>query len=139
MKILFLCVENSARSQMAEGIARKIFGNTADIQSAGSNPSRVHPLAVEVMKEQGVDISQQWSKSIDSIHMGDIDLVITLCAEEICPYLGGNIQRQHWPFPNPTPAAFSRAEQIERFRTIRDQLTQKILELKKTICPEARN
>jgi arsenate reductase len=90
MKILFLCVENSARSQIAEGIAKKIFGNMADIQSAGSNPSKVHPLAIEVMKEHGIDISGQKSKSIDKIDMADIDWVITLCAEEICPYLGGH-------------------------------------------------
>ncbi len=133
MKILFLCVENSARSQMAEGIARKIFGNTADIQSAGSNPSRVHPLAIQVMKEQGVDISQQWSKSIDSINTADIDWIITLCAEEVCPYLGGKVQKQHWPFPNPTHSASSAEEQLERFRAIRDELTRKILEFQRTI------
>ncbi len=142
MKILFLCVENSARSQMAEGIARKIFGNSADIQSAGSNPGRVHPLAIEVMKEQGIDISRQWSKSIDNINTADIDWVITLCAEEVCPFLSGNVQKQHWPFPNPTNNASSMEEQLKRFRSImeeqlkrfrsiRDQLTQKILEFEK--------
>lgn len=133
MKILFLCVENSARSQMAEGIARKIFGDTAHIQSAGSNPGRVHPLAIEVMKEQGIDISQQWSKSIDSVNTADIDWVITLCAEEVCPYLAGKVQKQHWPFPNPTASDSSTEEQLSRFRAIRDQLTQKILEFKKTV------
>lgn len=133
MKILFLCVENSARSQMAEGIARKIFGNTADIQSAGSNPSRVHALAIQVMKEQGVDISQQWSKSIDSINTADIDWVITLCAEEVCAYLGGKVQKKHWPFPNPTDSASSTEEQLKRFRAMRDELTRKILEFQRTI------
>ena len=136
MKILFLCVENSARSQMAEGIARKIFEDTADIQSAGSNPGRVHPLAIEVMKKQGIDISQQWSKSIDSIGTTDINWVITLCAEEVCPYLGGNVQKQHWPFPNPTSSASSTEEQLKRFRAIRDQLAQKILGFEKTIHAE---
>ena len=133
MKILFLCVENSARSQMAEGIARKIFGDAADIQSAGSNPGKVHPLAIEIMKEQGIDISPQWSKSIDSINTIDIDWVITLCAEEVCPYLGGNVQKQHWPFPKPTNSVSSMEEQLKRFRDIRDQLTQKILEFEKTV------
>ena len=130
MKILFLCVENSARSQMAEGIAKKIFGNTADIQSAGSNPSRVHPLAIKVMAEKGIDISDQWSKSVDEINLDDINWVITLCAEEICPYLEGNVQTQHWPLSNPTHNFSSDNEKLEIFRSIRDQLTQKILEFK---------
>ncbi len=118
---------------MAEGIAKKIFGNLADIQSAGSNPSRVHPLAIEVMKEKGMDISQQKSKSIESIDTADMDWAITLCAEEICPYLGGRAQKQHWPFPNPTDGIFSKEEQLKKFRMIRDQLTQKIEAFKRSL------
>lgn len=89
MKILFLCVANSARSQIAEGLAKELFGARAEIESAGSMPSgKVQPWAVEVLKEDGIDISRNFSKSFEHISpkfVVGLDYVITLCAEEICP------------------------------------------------------
>src|SRR5690348_5318960 len=99
--ILFMCVANSARSQMAEALARTIFGDRARVQSAGSQPSRVNPDAIEVMSELGIDLSGQASKSVDSIDPAGIDTVITLGAEELCPVFLGNARRHHWPIPDP--------------------------------------
>jgi arsenate reductase len=95
--ILFLCVANSARGQMAEGLARSIFGDDVTVMSAGSEPATVNPYAIEAMAEIGVDISGHRSKSIDEIDVGAIDLVVTLCAEEVCPVLPGRVRRLHWP------------------------------------------
>jgi arsenate reductase len=85
MRILFLCVANSARSQMAEGLARRLFGAKAEVMSAGSAPVGLNPFAVEAMAEVGIDISGHRSKSVDEIDPGSLDMVITLCAEEVCP------------------------------------------------------
>lgn len=101
MRILFLCVANSARSQMAEGLARHRFGNRADVASAGSMPTRPNPYAIEAMAELGIDISGHTSKSVDTMNAADFDFVITLCAEEICPMLPGTAQRLHWPIDDP--------------------------------------
>src|SRR3546814_9614205 len=88
-RILFLCVANSARSQMAEGLTRYLLGDRATVMSAGSAPSRVNPYAVEAMAEIGIDISGHRSKSVDDIDPAEVDLVVTLCAEEDCPVLPG--------------------------------------------------
>ena len=125
--ILFLCVANSARSQMAEGLAREIFGARAVVQSAGSQPSRVSPYAIDVMREIGIDLSGHTSKSVDSIDPGNIDTVITLCAEEVCPVFLGRALRLHWPFPD--PAAAPDAEKPQRFREIRDAIAARLPEL----------
>ena len=87
--VLFLCVANSARSQMAEGIARALAPPSVKISSAGSRPSRVNPLAVKVLAEIGVDISGQTSKSVDDVPAADVDAVVTLCADEVCPVFLG--------------------------------------------------
>jgi arsenate reductase (thioredoxin) len=100
-KMLFLCVANSARSQMAEGLARRQFGTDVEVLSAGSRPSRVNPYAIEAMSEIGIDIRGHHSKSVDDVDTGSVDLVITLCAEEACPILPGRVQRLHWPSPDP--------------------------------------
>lgn len=83
--MLFLCVANSARSQMAEGLARKLFGSRISVQSAGSEPSKVNPYAIEVTREVGVDLSAHSSKSVQTIDAASVGTVITLCAEEVCP------------------------------------------------------
>ena len=103
-RILFLCVANSARSQMAEGLARRIFGDRSEVISAGSQPSKVNPYAIEAMAEIGIDISGHRSKSVDAIDPAGIDLVITLCAEEICPVFPGRLRRLHWPISDPASA-----------------------------------
>jgi arsenate reductase (thioredoxin) len=99
--ILFLCVANSARSQMAEGLARHMLGPDVTVLSAGSAPSSVNPHAVEAMAELGIDISGQHSKSVEEIDVKALDLVVTLCAEEVCPVLPGWVRRLHWPIPDP--------------------------------------
>lgn len=126
INILFLCVANSARSQMAEGIGRELLTGIAHVSSAGSMPSKVNPMAIEVLKEINIDISHQRSKSVDSINKENIDMVITLCAEEICPLFPGNIKRLHWPMLDPVDPNYSPEEQLNSFRKIRDDLINKI-------------
>lgn len=126
MNILFLCVGNSARSQMAEGIAKKLLQGTGHIQSAGTQPKPIHPLAIQVMSEIGIDISQQKSKSIDDINPDKIDYVITLCAEEACPIFLKAINQLHWPFPDPSRAEGTEEEKLQAFRDIRNGLYDKI-------------
>ena len=126
--LLFLCVANSARSQMAEGLARRRFGDRVRVQSAGSEPSRLNPLAVEVMKEAGIDISGQRSKPVDEIAPGDVDLVITLCAEEVCPAYLGAAQRLHWPLPDPAAPAGADVQR-QRFRETRDEIARRLDDL----------
>ena len=104
MKILFLCVANSARSQLAEGIARHLFEARAEIQSAGSQPSKVNPFAARALKEVGIDISKHYSESVDDLTPGflaHLDYVITLCSEEVCPILVSKAKKLHWPLPDP--------------------------------------
>src|SRR5215216_1013626 len=103
--LLFLCVANSARSQMAEGLARAKFGDRVRVQSAGSEPSRVNPLAIEALREIAIDISSYASKSVDTIDPASVDLVITLCAEEVCPMGLAGVPRIHWPLPDPAGPA----------------------------------
>lgn len=127
-RILFLCVANSARSQMAEGLAKVRFDTSRTVQSAGSMPSKVNPYAVEVMRELGIDVSDQHSKSVDSIDPTSVDTVITLCAEEVCPVYLGHVERLHWPIADPASddPSLSRPEMLARFRVARDQLRQRI-------------
>lgn len=99
--VLFLCVANSARSQLAEGLARARFGDRVRVQSAGSRPSRVHPCAIAVMAERGIDLASHTSKSVESIDPASVDLVVTLCAEEVCPVYLGAAPRLHWPIDDP--------------------------------------
>lgn len=128
MNILFLCVANSARSQMAEGLARKIFGANASVQSAGSAPSKVNPFAIQAMKEVGIDISCHHSKSVDTIDLKKVDLVITLCADEVCPIVPGKTQKLHWPFKDPAGVGNSDAEALQAFREVRNQIEKAIKE-----------
>jgi len=131
-RILFLCVANSARSQMAEGLARKILGERAEVSSAGSNPASVNPHALEVMAEIGIDITGQCSKSVDTIDLSGLDLVVTLCAEEVCPVLPGHIRRLHWPIADPAAEASDaeapahKSAPQARFRAARDLIKEKI-------------
>lgn len=122
--ILFLCVANSARSQMAEGLARAMFAPTVRVQSAGSKPATVNPYAIEVMREIGIDLSGHHSKSVDTIDPASVDLVITLCAEEVCPVFLGKVPRLHWPIPDPASndPTLTPEQMRQRFRTARDQI-----------------
>ena len=129
--VLFLCVANSARSQMAEGLGRMIFGQRIPVQSAGSTPSSVNPYAIEVMRELGVDLSTHHSKSVDTIDPTAIGTVITLCAEEVCPVFLGKVRRLHWPIPDPASmdSNLSREDMLARFRTARDTIRNKLQRL----------
>ena len=120
--LLFLCVANSARSQMAEALARDLFKENARVQSAGSQPSSLNPSALEVLAELGLDASTQYSKSVHTIDPASVDTVITLCAEEVCPVFLGKAERLHWPFPDPAEAGLDREECLARFREVRDAL-----------------
>lgn len=127
--ILFLCVANSARSQLAEGLARRIFGDRAAIESAGSEPSgKVQPWAVEILKEDGIDISKNWSKSVDQLSpdfLAKLDYVITLCAEEVCPTLPSRAKRLHWPIKDPANASPEQKENA--FRVAKLEIRNKLL------------
>lgn len=133
MKILFMCVANSARSQIAEGLAKKIFPSF-EIKSAGSRPGKLNPNAVAVMKEIGIDITKQYSKPMGDLPLSFInhlDYVITLCAEEVCPSLMVKAKKLHWPFPDPaTNDALTDHEVLKRFRQTRDCIFNKLQEFK---------
>jgi arsenate reductase len=126
--ILFLCVANSARSQMAEGLARAHFGDRVRVQSAGSDPSRVNPFAIRAMAEIGIDLTTHTSKSVQTIDPASIDLVVTLCSEEVCPVFLGSARRLHWPLPDPDRKheSLSDEERLEHFRIAREQLRRRI-------------
>lgn len=124
--VLFLCVANSARSQMAEGIARALAPASVTISSAGSQPSRLNPLAVKALAEIDIDISGQFSKSVNDIPPDDVDAVITLCAEEVCPVWLGKATRLHWGLPDPAHAGTSEDERLQAFRNVRDELRQRL-------------
>ncbi len=128
MNLLFLCVANSARSQMAEGLARQLFKDNAKIQSAGSNPSMINPFAVKALAELGIDASKQYSKSVRDIDLSGVDLIITLCAEEVCPVVPAKIRRLHWPVEDPAGKGVTAEEKLGAFRKARDEIKQKLEE-----------
>ncbi|MBF0493303.1 MAG: arsenate reductase ArsC [Deltaproteobacteria bacterium] len=128
-KVLFLCVANSARSQMAEGLARHFFADVLSVESAGSKPSKVNPFAIRVLQEIGIDISDQCSKSVDEIDAKSVDIVITLCAEEVCPIFLGKAERLHWPLPDPALVTGSQEEQLNAFRKTRDILKNNLYKI----------
>lgn len=142
MNILFMCVANSARSQLAEGIAKQIFSSKILIESAGSHPGKLNPLAIEVMNEIGVDISHHWSKSVDNLSekfIADLNYVITLCAEEVCPTLVSQAKRLHWPLPDPAGRTGTEEEQLRRFRETRDIITLRLKAFAKEIGMEIKD
>ena len=126
MNILFLCVANSARSQMAEGLAKSMLGKGHNIQSAGSIPSEeVHPNAVIAMDEIGIDIRDQFSKSTDDLDkdfIDNLDYAITLCAEEVCPVLPSKAQNLHWMNEDPANSSYSEKQLETSFSMTRDNL-----------------
>ena len=137
MKILFMCVANSARSQLAEGLARHIFPE-AEIQSAGSHPGKLNPFAIQTMNEIGLDISKHFSKSTNDLNpqfLEGLDYVITLCAEEVCPILPSRTAKKlHWPFPDPaSKELLPEAESLKRFREARDNIKARLLQFKKEL------
>ena len=126
MNILFLCVGNSARSQIAEGLAKSMMGPEYNIQSAGSQPSgSVHKNAISTMKEIGIDISNYESKSLEDLDkefMNDVDFIITLCAEEFCPILNNKAKKIHWANEDPDNDSYSDQQLEKEFRRIRENI-----------------
>ena len=128
MNILFMCVANSARSQLAEGLAKSIFGVNASIESAGSKPSKVNPFAIRALSEIGIDISTHYSKQVNDLSpdfINNLNYVITLCAEEVCPVVISKAKKLHWPLPDPAGTG-SDDEQMNRFRITRDAIQEKL-------------
>jgi arsenate reductase len=117
---------------MAEGLARMIFGDRVPVQSAGSEPSRVNPYAIEVMREIGVDLTDHHSKSVQTIVPASVGTVITLCAEEVCPVFLGKVRRLHWPIPDPASndSSLSREKMLVRFRVARDTIRRMLEDFK---------
>ena len=134
MKILVLCTSNSCRSQMAEGLFRKYLQNrgltdaAVAIRSAGLEPGRVNPHAIQVMAEIGIDISDQTSKHLARLINEEFDYIITVCdnAAEKCPVFPGGGLRFHWPFDDPAKASGSEEEILNDFRRVRDEIAEKI-------------
>jgi arsenate reductase len=120
--ILFLCVANSARSQMAEGLARAMAPPGYRFLSAGSQPGELNPLAVRALAEEGIDISHHRAKGLEDVPLAEADVVVTLCAEEVCPVVPGAVGRLHWPLPDP-------ALDLAAFRRVRDELRRLLPQL----------
>lgn len=129
MKVLLLCTGNSCRSQMAEGLVRYDLGDRVQVFSAGLIPSRVHPRAVQVMKEIGIDISHHRSKHLEEFEGQSFDYVITLCdeAQEACPVFPGAAQQHHMGFMDPIIASGSEDQVLSVFRKVRDDIRKKVI------------
>jgi|SRR5438132_1590866 len=127
--VLFLCVQNSARSQIAEAFARKMAPEGVEIWSAGLEPKDVNPLAAQVMEEVGIDLRGQKSKHLDQVPWKNADTVITLCgeAQEICPAVSGSVRRMHWPLEDPAKAP--EKDRLAAFRDARDEIRWRVASL----------
>jgi arsenate reductase len=132
MRVLFLCTHNSSRSQMAEGLLRARGGDRYAVFSAGTHPRGVHPMAIQVMREIGIDISEtagHRAKSLDEFKdQPPMDLVVTVCddAAEECPFFPGARRQEHWSFPDPSAVTGSEEERLEAFRSVRDAIARRI-------------
>ena len=126
--LLFLCVANSARSQMAEGLARELFGAAVKVQSAGSAPSRVNPYAIRAIAELGISMEGQRSSAASEVDPASVDLVITLCAEEVCPAPLKDADHLHWPTLDPDRSGeeLTDEQRLEHFRVARDSIREKL-------------
>lgn len=130
IKIMFLCTGNSCRSQMADGLAKKLGGAGFEIYSAGLEAHGINQRAVKVMGEIGIDISSNTSDIIDSQLLSQMDYAITLCgdAEERCPVVPATVTKYHWPFPDPAQATGTEEEIMDEFRTVRDAIAYRLEE-----------
>ena len=127
-RVLILCTHNSARSQMAEGLLRSMADDHFEVASAGTEATRVHPLAIRAMDDVGIDLRGHASKTLDGFLADKWDYVITVCdsANERCPLFPGAAARLHWSFPDPSAATGSEAEQLEAFRRVRDDVRARL-------------
>ncbi|MBI4684738.1 MAG: arsenate reductase ArsC [Nitrospirae bacterium] len=129
-KVIFLCTGNSCRSQMAEGFAREFAKDIIETYSAGLMETIVHPKAIAVMQELGIDISKQQSKEIDRDFLRKMDIIVTLCinAEEFCPWTPSEIKRMHWPIKDPVGTIGTEEQIMKEFRRARDEIKEKVKE-----------
>ena len=127
-RVLFLCTHNSARSQMAEGFLRSLAGDRFEVASAGTQATRVHPLAIRAMAEVGIDLRAHSSKIVDELVEQPWDYVITVCdaANEACPVFPRKSSRLPWSFEDPSQATGSADQRLEEFRRVRDQIKRRI-------------
>ena len=127
-KVIFICTGNACRSQMAEGLLRNISGESFQVFSAGSHPSRLHPASIIVMNEIGIDISFHESESIDKYIHSEIDIVITVCdnAQKLCPTFPGNVELLHWSIEDPYHGWNANDEDLPPYRITRDELIRRI-------------
>lgn len=137
--IVFLCIANSARSQMAEGLARATAPPGWTVSSAGTNPGRLNPLATEVMAEVGIDISAHRSKRLDEVSVKGADLVVTLCSEEACPTTPPGVKRLNWALPDPAAADGPEEERLEAFRTARSEIQRRLAALWPSLDADSRS
>ena len=128
LRILILCTGNSIRSQMAEGLLRSLAAGQIEVESAGTAPSHVNPLAIQAMAERGINISNHRSKHVNEFLYTPFDLVITVCdhAAEQCPLFPGNVQRIHWSFPDPAAVQGTEQERLDAFRQVRNALEEQL-------------
>jgi arsenate reductase len=127
-RVLVLCTHNSARSQMAEALLRALASDRVEVASAGTEATRVHPLAVRAMDELGIDLRGHRSKTVDAFLDEPWDVVITVCdsAHERCPIFPGRTQRLHWSFEDPSAASGSEEERLAVFRRVRDAIAERL-------------
>lgn len=126
MNILFLCTANSSRSQMAEGWLRALSPGS-EVYSAGTAPGRIHPRAVQVMAEVGVDISSQESKGLDEVPEDRVEIVVSLCEDaRTCPVPWTGSKRIHWPVDDPAAATGSEGQILQAFRKARDEIKERV-------------
>lgn len=143
VRVLFLCTENSARSQMAEGILRHLSGGRIEVFSAGSHPSSVHPYAIQVLAAMGIDISQQKSKHLDEFRDQSFDYIVTVCdrVRESCPTFPGDPEGIHWSFIDPAAVKGSDKDRYRAFEQVALQLITRLryflilIEREKGIAP----
>src|SRR5712691_527479 len=126
-RVLFLCSHNAARSQMAEGFMRAYGSDRLEVQSAGTKATELHPLAARVMREAGIDITMQRSKSVDDVGEG-WDVVVTVC-DANCPIPPRSGTKLHWRFPDPALATGSEEERLAAFRMVRDRIQRRVRSL----------
>ncbi len=131
-----MCVGNSGRSIVAEAIAKRLFGNKAEVQSAGSQPSKVNPLALMCLQEIAIDGKDLYSKFVSDLNpafVDSLDYVITLCAEEVCPIIISKAKKLHWPLPDAANLPGTEVERLQSFRAVREELKLKIERLGKDL------
>ena len=133
-KIIFICTGNACRSQIAEGVMRKLAADKFDVFSAGSHPSLVHPMSIKVMKEIGIDITSHTSDPISKFLSKNINIVVTVCdnADKVCPVFPGKVERIHWSIKDPFKGWNSHPDDLVNFRKTREDLTARIKNLIKS-------